>query len=464
MSWFTELAGKAEDFLNKVDQGAATALSKNQERTSSFSSPYEEEPAVPNEYNSAAYKTEPAVTHHAHPSSRDAPIYISAVAGNIKKSSATLLAGTANVPSTPSGSGTSNSSSGVSNPAKTSAGFVRPKKSEQDVDDDMLFDFLNSSDPPDSSRRDSKREIGKAAAPVMEVQSPTPPPSFTPHNNLSASSTPPSTRGVSRASSMSSLSAHSIKTSEDNSAKEQSQDTPESSDSGLAPPQESSRPESSRPEPTVPTEEPQSQVLSRLRLENQLLRNEVASLNQEMASVIQRAKDLQDEAERQTLAETVTAAERRAVEEKLRVDDLQQQVKSAKAAAESAKQELQDYKHKAARILQCLENLLVTGRRSCSTLRMSTIGPKSTCRAESKTEKMKSKNSGISNSSQTELENRLHQLTETLIQKQTMLEALGTEKSSLVFQLERLEQQLKNTQGGQSGGQVINMSPLEGPG
>lgn len=41
-------------------------------------------------------------------------------------------------------------------------------------------------------------------------------------------------------------------------------------------------------------EEPQSQVLSSLRLENQLLRSEVASLNQEMTSVIQRAKDLQD--------------------------------------------------------------------------------------------------------------------------------------------------------------------------
>lgn len=58
------------------------------------------------------------------------------------------------------------------------------------------------------------------------------------------------------------------------------------------------------------------------------------------------------EAERQTLAETVMAAERRATDEKLRVDDLQQQLKSAKALAESAKQELQDYKHKASRILQ----------------------------------------------------------------------------------------------------------------
>lgn len=684
MSWFTELAGKAEDFLNKVDQGAATALSKNQGAGSSFSSSYGEESAVTNPYNSAAFQAESATTHRVYQSSHDAPGYLSAVAGNIRKSSATLLAGTANIPSTSSVAGSNSGSGGISNPAKTSAGFVRPKKSEQDVDDDMLFDFLNSSDPPGGtggSRRDSRRELAKAAAaPVMEVQSPTPPPSVTPNTNLSAPSTPPSTRGVSRASSMSSLSAHSVKTSEENSAKEQSQDTPDSSDSGLAPPLESSRPEP----PAPPPEEPQSQILSSLRLENQLLRNEVSSLNQEMASVIQRAKDLQDElnqarlradrwnseqsqadrtlrelrsqvddltealsakdgqlavlkvrldeadqllksrsfaleeaqkeksrimqdhtegssihsqalekiqerlreaelsvrreqdsyrqmqseyaerlgkleSERQTLAETVTAAERRAMEEKLRVDDLQQQLKSAKAAAESSKQELQDYKQKASRILQSKEKLISSLKEGSAldigdgggtmALELEELrhekelqreeiqklqGQVGTLRAEiqdlenqalqeaetwreqqahlqeqqaaqnrakqeleaeverhkqelqyhedehhrskinlqsrikdreDEIQKLRNQltNKTLSSSSQTELENRLHQLTETLIQKQTMLEALGTEKSSMVFQLERLEQQLKNAQGGQSGGQAINMSTLEGP-
>ncbi|XP_064624072.1 golgin subfamily A member 5-like [Lineus longissimus] len=48
--------------------------------------------------------------------------------------------------------------------------------------------------------------------------------------------------------------------------------------------------------------------------------------------------------------------------------------------------------------------------------------------------------------SQAELENRLHALTESLIQKQTMLEALGTEKNSLGLQLERLERQYKDIQ------------------
>ena len=45
----------------------------------------------------------------------------------------------------------------------------------------------------------------------------------------------------------------------------------------------------------------------------------------------------------------------------------------------------------------------------------------------------------VNASSQEELENRLHALTETLIQKQAMIEALSTEKSSLGLQLERVE-------------------------
>ncbi|GBN97222.1 Golgin subfamily A member 5 [Araneus ventricosus] len=48
----------------------------------------------------------------------------------------------------------------------------------------------------------------------------------------------------------------------------------------------------------------------------------------------------------------------------------------------------------------------------------------------------------LSSVSQDELESRLHALTENLIQKQTLVEALSTEKNSLLLQRERLEQQL----------------------
>lgn len=70
-------------------------------------------------------------------------------------------------------------------------------------------------------------------------------------------------------------------------------------------------------------------------------------------------------------------------------------------------------------------------------------------------------NKTLSNSSPSELENRLHQLTETLIQKQTMLESLSTEKNSLVFQLERLEQQVNSAAGSTSNGSSINMSGVD---
>ncbi|XP_067100077.1 golgin subfamily A member 5 [Osmerus mordax] len=677
MSWFADFAGKAEDFLNKVDQGAASALTKP-ERTSSFSSNYEENSTETSQYDGAGQKTDATVFQHAYQSSHDAPVYISAAAGKIKRSNSTLLASTANVSTTPLGSASSASST-----IKPSSSFVRRKKSEQEVDDDLLFDFLNSSDPPASERRNVILEPVRAPA---SEGSPNPPPApAAPLSVPSAPSTPPSTRGMSRTSSLGSLSnsTHSAKT-EDGSTRDQSQDTPESSDSGLAAPQDPG------PQEPAPPEEPQGpelqgQVMSSLRLENQLLRSEVTSLNQEMASIIQRAKDIQEElnlarlrsdkwssdqsrtdrtvrelqsqvddltealsakdgqlavlkirleeadqllksrssaleeaqtersrilqdhtegsslqsqalqtlqerlreaegalrreqdsyrqmqseysarlskveSERQALAEAVTGAERRAAEDKHRADDLQQQMKSARAGAEAAKQELQDYKHKASRILQSKEKLisslkegsgldtldgggagileleelrhekelqrdetqklqgqLQTLRSEIQELENQALAEAEAWReqqgeleeqqalqarakqeVEAEVERYKQElqyveeenhraktalqsrikdredeiqklrnqltNKTLSSSSQTELESRLHQLTETLIQKQTVLEALGTEKSSLVFQLERLEQQLRSQQGGPAGGPAIDMAGTEGPG
>lgn len=69
------------------------------------------------------------------------------------------------------------------------------------------------------------------------------------------------------------------------------------------------------------------------------------------------------EAERQKLAEGITEAERKFLDEKRRADELQQQVKVTKNHLESAKQELADYKQKATRILQvsiCLKKSNLT--------------------------------------------------------------------------------------------------------
>uniref|UniRef100_A0A8C1QAD7 Golgin subfamily A member 5 n=1 Tax=Cyprinus carpio TaxID=7962 RepID=A0A8C1QAD7_CYPCA len=637
MSWFVDLAGKAENFLNKVDQGAASALTKNTQKSSlSYDSPDTTDSI---QYSSAAYSSTQQHRDSISSSSHGSSAFISTAAGNIKKSNATVLAGTANVSSTmPLGSS-----------SKVSSNFVRPKKPE--VNDDLLFDFLNSSDPPQSERKEVRRET------VSKVLGPT------------------GGSGLSRNSSLGSLSnsSHSIKT-EDGSTRDQSQ--------GLDVPTEV------QPELEISPQElqqqGQEQVISNLRLENQLLRNEVSSLNQEMASLIQRAKNMQEEvnlararaekwnsdqsrvdrtvrelraqvddltealsakdgqlavlkvrldeadqllkarnsaleeaqneririlqdhtegsslqsqtlqtlhdrirdaeaavkreqesyrqiqsefaarlakveSERQQLAESLTNAERRVTEEKQRAEELLQQVKSARSTAEYTKQELQDYKNKASRILQSKEKLISSLKEGSGLEVLEGAGAgveleelrhekelqreeiqklqaqiqslrteiqdletqaltetenwreqlaevqeqhaqqirakqeieaelerskqelqyieeehhriKTTLQGrvkdrEDEIQKLRNQltNKALSNSGQAELEGRLHQLTETLIQKQTMLEALGTEKNSLVFQLERLEQQLKSLQGGQNSSSHINMAAMEGAG
>lgn len=676
MSWFVDLAGKAENFLNKVDQGAANALIQSTQKSSlSYNSPDTTDSI---QFNSAAYSSTQQHMDSISSSSHETSAFISAAAGNIKKSKATVLAGTANVSNTtPLGSS-----------SKASSNFVRPKKPE--VNDDLLFDFLNSSDPPQSERKEVRREtVSKVLGPAGgSAQTQMPPISVAGDLQMgpSVTATPSSTQGLSRNSSLGSLSnsSHSVKT-EDGYRDQSQADVHESLNPGLDVPSEA-QPALEIPPQELQQQQGQEQVISNLRLENQLLRNEVSSLNQEMASLIQRAKNMQEEvnlsraraekwnsdqsrvdrtvrelraqvddltealsakdgqlavlkvrldeadqllkarssaleeaqnervrilqdqsegsslqsqalqtlqnrvrdadaavkreqesyrqmqgefatrlakveAERQQLAESLTNADRRVMEEKHRAEELLQQVKSARSTAEYTKQELQDYKNKASRILQSKEKLISSLKEGSGLEVLEGAGAGAgveleelrhekelqrediqklqaqiqslrteiedletqaltesenwreqlaevqeqhaqQIRAKQETEaelerskqelqyieeenhrtkitlqgrvkdredeiqKLRNQltNKALSNSSQAELEGRLHQLTETLIQKQTMLEALGTEKNSLVFQLERLEQQLKSLQGGQNSSSHINMAAMEGPG
>ncbi|XP_015282660.1 PREDICTED: golgin subfamily A member 5 [Gekko japonicus] len=640
MSWFAELAGKAEDLLNKVDQGAASALSKKD--TVDIASYSKSHLDAVSEYPKP----------HQTPSKSS---FIASAADNIKHQKATILAGTANVKVTSRTSVEPLPSVETASTPRPSSQFVRRKKSEPN--DELLFDFLNSSEKEPNGRMDLRREKSRAA----------------PAQNHS------------RTSSMSSVSAssQSIKTGEDVSLRSQN-DTPSSSSSGLETDVDVKKesPPSAEVNPSLAPNDSTSHELSNLRLENQLLRNEVQSLNQEMAALIQRstetqkelnnararvekwnvdnskndrlvrelqarvddlteaasAKDsqlavlkvrlqeadqllnsrtealetlkteksriLQDncegnslhnqalqtlqerlhdaesafkreqdgykqmqnefaarlskmEVERQSLAEAVTAAERKCTEEKRRADELQQQVKVAKTNLESAKQELVDYKQKATRILQSKEKLinslkegsgiegldsqtasimeleelrheremqkeemqrlrgqmqqLRTELQDMEAQQMSEaestreqiqdlqdqISVHKTAKQEVEAELERQKqelryteeelyrtkntlqsrisdreeeiqklrnqltNKTLSSSSQSELENRLHQLTETLIQKQTVLESLSTEKNSLVYQLERMEQQLKAVQGNSANGPSINMPGID---
>ncbi|KFO95701.1 Golgin subfamily A member 5 [Calypte anna] len=651
MSWLADLAGKAEDLLNRVDQGAASALNKKD--VASSASYDNKNLDSGNEYSELHQHTGEL---KYQTSSKAA--YISSAADNIKHQKATILAGTANVkPARRTSSEVASPVESVSTP-RASSNFVRRKKSEPD--DELLFDFLNSSEKDPNGKMDSKKE--KSKAPVLQNHSRT--------SSISSAST----------------STQSAKTTEDNSIRSQGNETPDSSDSGLGAQgnglKDSSVSAVINPSPSA-NDDFKSRELSNLRLENQLLRNEVQSLNQEMAALIQRSKETQEElnksreriekwnvdhsksdrmvrelqaqvddlteavgakdsqlavlkvrlqeadqllsartealealqseksriiqdhsegsslqnqalqtlqerlrdadstlkreqesykqmqnefaarlskmeAERQNLAEGITVAERKYLDEKRRADELQQQVKVAKNHLESAKQELADYKQKATRILQSKEKLInslkegsgIEGLDSstASTMELEELRHERDTQkeeiqklmgqiqqmrtelqdmesqqvseaesvreqlqdlqeqiaahkmakqeAEAELERQKQElhyteeelyrtkntlqsrikdreeeiqklrnqltNKTLSSSSQTELENRLHQLTETLIQKQTMLESLSTEKNSLVYQLERLEQQLKSIQGTSTNGPSINMAGIDG--
>ncbi|NWU70719.1 GOGA5 protein, partial [Pterocles burchelli] len=649
MSWLADLAGKAEDLLNRVDQGAASALSKKDTASSVVYGNKNLDSA--SEYSELHQHTAELKYQTSSKAS-----YISSAADNIKHQKATILAGTANVkPARRTSSEVASPVDSVSTP-RASSHFVRRKKSEPD--DELLFDFLNSSEKEPNGRMDSKKE--KIKTPVLQNHS--------------------------RTSSISSASAstQSAKTTEDNSIRSQGNETPDSSDSGLG-----AQGDGMKDSPSTVTnpslsanDDCKSRELSNLRLENQLLRNEVQSLNQEMASLIQRSKETQEElnksrervekwnvdhsksdrmvrelqarvddlteavgakdsqlavlkvrlqeadqllsartealealqseksriiqdhsegsslqnqalqtlqerlrdadsalkreqesykqmqnefaarlskmeAERQNLAEGITVAERKYLDEKRRADELQQQVKITKNHLESAKQELADYKQKATRILQSKEKLInslkegsgiegldsnTAGTMELEELRYERDAQREEIQklmgqiqqmrtelqdmetqqvseaesvreqfqdlqeqiaahkmakqeAEAELERQKQElhyteeelyrtkntlqsrikdreeeiqklrnqltNKALSSSSQAELENRLHQLTETLIQKQTMLESLSTEKNSLVYQLERLEQQLKAIQGTSTNGPSINMAGID---
>ncbi|XP_040333999.1 golgin subfamily A member 5 [Herpailurus yagouaroundi] len=645
MSWFADLAGKAEDLLNRVDQGAATALSRK-ENTGNIT------------YNKNADYPELQQNTDLTYQTGSKAAYISSAADNIRNQKATLLAGTANVKV---GSRTSvETSHSVENTSvpRPSSQFVRRKKSEPD--DELLFDFLNSSQKEPTGRVEIRKERSKT--PVLQS---------------------------SRTASVGSVntSVTTVKTVEENPSRSQGDETSHNSDSGHEVQEDSSKENVSSSAACTdhnpaPTPDGKSHELSNLRLENQLLRNEVQSLNQEMASLLQRSKETQEElnkararvekwnvdhsksdritrelraqvddlteavaakdsqlgvlkvrlqeadqllssrtealealqseksrimqdhsegsslqnqalqtlqerlheadaarkreqesckqmqnefaarlndmeAERQNLAEAVTLAERKYSDEKKRVDELQQQVKVLKSNLESSKQELIDYKQKATRILQSKEKLInslkegsgfegldsstahsveleelrhekelqkeeiqklmghihqlrselqdmeaqqvseaESAREQLQDLQDQIAGQKASKQElEAELERQKQEfhyieedlyrtkntlqsrikdreeeiqklrnqltNKTLSNSSQSELENRLHQLTETLIQKQTMLESLSTEKNSLVFQLERLEQQVNSASGSSNNGSSINMSGVD---
>ncbi|XP_067403159.1 golgin subfamily A member 5 isoform X2 [Emydura macquarii macquarii] len=576
MSWFADLAGKAEDLLNKVDQGAASALSKKESTGKLIYDNTDLESA--NEYPELQQQTREL----KYPTSSKAT-YISSAADNIKHQKATILAGTANVrAASKTSSEACPPTESVSTP-RPSSQFVRRKKSEPD--DELLFDFLNSSEKGTNGRMDPKKE--KSNTVVLQNHSGT----------SSINSVPTSTQNVKTTADNSIRSqVHELKNARarvekwnvDHSKSDRVvrelqarvDDLTEAisaKDSQLAVLkvrlQEADQLLSTRTDALEALQSEKSRIIQDhsegSSLQNQALqtlqerlRDADSSLKQEQESYRQMQNEFaarlsKMEVERQNLAEAVTAAERKYVDEKRRVEELQQQVKVTKNNLESVKQELVDYKQKATRILQSKEKLINSlkegsGIEGLDSLTASTMEleelrheretqkeeiqklmgqiqqlrtelqdmetqqvseaesakeqlqdlqeqiathkmgkqeveaelerqkqelhyneeelyrTKNTLQSrikdrEEEIQKLRNQitNKALSSSSQSELENRLHQLTETLIQKQTMLESLSTEKNSLVYQLERLEQQLKTIQGSSTNGPTINMAGID---
>lgn len=155
MSWFADLAGKAEDLLNRVDQGAASALSKKENAGSAAYSSSNldavgEYPKLHQETREQQYQVSPK------------PSFIAAAADNIKHQKATILAGTANVKATSRTALEHSPSTDAGSMPRPSSQFVRRKKSEPN--DELLFDFLNSSEKEPNGRMDLKKERSRAAA------------------------------------------------------------------------------------------------------------------------------------------------------------------------------------------------------------------------------------------------------------------------------------------------------------
>lgn len=660
MSWLSGLTGKAEDFLNKLDQSAAQALHKAEEEARLNSS-------LPISSDIHSPAPSQSTRQLAQTGSQSVPAKSSRTSGDFSSYGVS----TPVKPTKLQTSGPSRTAKPKSTEApvkqttpETTASQDVPAKKKIDTDA-ALFDFLNSPEPI---------EVKKTEPP--ETKKKTTPASSARHSRQSSTSSIVSNKGgkvIQEIDTPVSTSGSSIVHIES---------LPSGSDHGDVSPTEldgttdvaaledamlEQSPSNSvhSNQETEPHSELQQKVSS-LELENKLLKNEVASLNQEMATVLQRSKDSQNEAEfmrkklegnqrtqsqsdqmvrelqsresdlmealqakdsqlgvlrirleeadkqieskqksiasleddrsrilrdhsdssgvhgqaldslqaklseveatlrreqdslkqvqqeatvrqsrleeeQRSLADALTAAERRVNEEKSKANDLTNQLKAAKQNAESAKQELADYKEKAARILQSKERLIASLREgsgasgesvgvsnleydsvkqerdmfreelqqykmTIENMRMELLDMETHLQQESDTsneqirsleenvrsekqrredaeqellkqkqelqynleelrktkmsyqtcikdreaeiEKLRNQimTKSMSSSTESELEARVKTLTESLIQKQTTLETLSTQKNSLALQLERLEQQYKDIQ------------------
>ncbi|RUS70161.1 hypothetical protein EGW08_022080 [Elysia chlorotica] len=283
MSWFSAVTGKAEDLLNRLDKTAADALLTDDVR---------DKPPPPPEPTLIESTIAPVESKPLSPS-HSVPARLHHLSGEPDASSAL-----ANTPARSLSRG----------PSKTISAVPVKKKSS----DDALFDFLNSKDNGDGNKRlrtpVSSRHHSRQSSTSSLVSSTSKGAKsesgivITPMGDTSqiALDRPVTPSGISQKNSAPTVQPF---PSDPGNADER-QDSPTNShfsadvdvlaDAMKESPvgSDQSAPDSDHAEAS----EQKERHLSSLELENRLLRNEVASLNEEMASLISRSKDSEAEA------------------------------------------------------------------------------------------------------------------------------------------------------------------------
>lgn len=252
MSWFTELAGKAESLLEKVDTAAASALTKEQ---------VNQEPL-------GFIAAEPT-TVNAEPTQRLTPVpFNNQGVDSSRTSSESSVLGGPTVPIKPR--------------FPTSGSRTPPRVTKaENKNDDKLFEFLNSNLPASKEKKPAKPKI------LTDNSSET---------TIKTSDSVEKLQGdVADGRINEEIVAKS--TAEADEKKVDITDMPNGP--SIEEPRSQDMPQHNT---NVARQHPADDRVSNLELENTLLRKEVASLNEEMVSVVQRAKEAErkvKEAEKQ---------------------------------------------------------------------------------------------------------------------------------------------------------------------
>lgn len=240
MSWFTDLAGKAESLLEKVDTAAASALTKEQlsQETGGFSR--------------NVFPTEPAM--NATPTQRAAPApFINQGVEFPRAASESSVLGGPTVP--------------IKSRLPPSGSRTPPRVTRtENKNDDKLFEFLNSNVPTSKERKPIKPKVVTESSSDAVIK---------PSDTLEL---------VQHDAADGRISDGIVTKSSDEGEKVKNiSDGP-----SVAEPQSQNMPQHETNDHSQP---PADDRVSNLEFENTLLRKEVASLNEEMVSVVQRAKE-----------------------------------------------------------------------------------------------------------------------------------------------------------------------------